>query len=210
MDARFTGRNDIVAADGRKFSGNAFRLSRETGLHHGTLLVDVDMDKLSRYLAPSKEKLAAKGIESVRSRVVNLSELAPVTVPALREALKQAFLKEYGECGVLTEEELDRDKLDALYKKHSSWEWRLGATPAFDIELNERFEWGELQLLISAKDGMITDVTAYSDAMDTELVDSIAPALRGVRFESKRMADAVRAPGGCARDIADWLEKKEF
>ena len=52
IDAQITGRND-VAADGRKFSGNAFFDSKGQAYHHGTLLVDVDMTMLGKYLMPS-------------------------------------------------------------------------------------------------------------------------------------------------------------
>ena len=71
-----SGRNDLLA-EGRKFSGNAFYQNRTHAYHHGTLMVNVDRDKLGRYLSPPKAKLEAKGIASVRSRVVNLTELAP-------------------------------------------------------------------------------------------------------------------------------------
>ncbi|PKN46926.1 MAG: CTP synthase, partial [Deltaproteobacteria bacterium HGW-Deltaproteobacteria-20] len=49
VDAEFSGRNDLLL-EGRKFSGNAYQLTRRRGLHHGTLLLSVDMSKLSRYL----------------------------------------------------------------------------------------------------------------------------------------------------------------
>ena len=74
LNTERSGRNDVLA-EGRKFSGNAFYKNGKQAYHHGTLLVDVDMDKLGRYLNPSKAKLQAKGVDSVRSRVVNLKEL---------------------------------------------------------------------------------------------------------------------------------------
>ena len=49
LDAEFSGRNDLVIG-GRKFSGNAYQLTRDKGLHHGTLLFSADMAMLSRYL----------------------------------------------------------------------------------------------------------------------------------------------------------------
>lgn len=93
IDTAFTGRNDlVVTSNGAKFSGNAFKFSGNVGLHHGTVLVDADMTKLGRYLVPGSEKLKAKGIESVRSRVCNLAELNPsVTITALIDAMEMAL-----------------------------------------------------------------------------------------------------------------------
>ena len=82
IDAKPTGRNDIEA-DGRKFSGNAFYSVGENKCHHGTVLISADKSRLANYLTVSKTKLEAKGIKSVRSRVVNLTELVPeMTVEA--------------------------------------------------------------------------------------------------------------------------------
>ena len=90
-----SGRNDLLA-DGRKFSGNAFYRHNGRAYHHGTLMVDVDLEMVQRYLSPSKAKLAAKGVDSVRSRVVNLREFVPtLTVRQLSDALTAAFAEVY-------------------------------------------------------------------------------------------------------------------
>ena len=91
IETEISGRNDLLA-DGRKFSGNAFYHHEGRSYHHGTLLVDVDGEAMKRYLSPSKAKLEAKGVESVRSRVVNLKELNPaIAVETLKAAMKTAF-----------------------------------------------------------------------------------------------------------------------
>ena len=96
IPAERSGRNDVLTG-GRKFSGNAFYEHQGRCYHHGTLLVDVDMEAMGRYLSPSTAKLQAKGVSSVRSRVVNLRELRrDLTIPMLREALTGAFSQVYG------------------------------------------------------------------------------------------------------------------
>ena len=95
IPAQRSGRNDLLA-DGRKFSGNAFYKHNGRAYHHGTLMVDVDLEMVQRYLSPSKAKLAAKGVDSVRSRVVNLREFVPdLTIPQLADALVAALAEVY-------------------------------------------------------------------------------------------------------------------
>ena len=84
LKAELSGRNDITV-DGKKFSGNAFSLAKGNRSHHGTILVNADLTKLSNYLCVSKEKMRSKGIDSVRARVCNICELSSgLTVEALR------------------------------------------------------------------------------------------------------------------------------
>ncbi len=97
VEAELSGRNDILA-DGRKFSGNAFQLTAQAGLHHGTLLISTDFGQVTRYLSVSKVKLEAKGVTSVRSRITNLTDLQPdVNVADACRALAAAFAREYAD-----------------------------------------------------------------------------------------------------------------
>ena len=78
MKAEKSGRNDILI-DGKKFSGNAFYEQEKHCYHHGTIMVDVNKETLSRYLTVSKDKLKSKGVDSVKSRVTNLRRICPGT-----------------------------------------------------------------------------------------------------------------------------------
>ena len=58
-----SGRNDLVVG-GRKVSGSAYKLklgnkdgTGKRSLHHGTMLLDLELDALSKYLNPNKKKL---------------------------------------------------------------------------------------------------------------------------------------------------------
>ena len=212
IDASFTGRNDIVASTGAKFSGNAFRKGKTASMHHGTLLVNVDMDKLSRYLMPSPAKLAAKGIESVRSRVANLTEFRPsLTIAQLKEAVATAFIKEYGQCCTIGEEALDGDALAQKTALYSSWEWNKGNSPSFDLSLSNRFTWGELTLEFSLQNGRITQLHPWSDAMDEQMIQELPSVLTGCRLNMEELSCAVSSLGTAeACDIAAWLREQHI
>ncbi len=208
-----SGRNDIVLKDsGAKFSGNAFRHTQTQSLHHGTILMDVDMALLGRYLQPSKAKLEAKGVESVRARVGNLKELAPdITLAALKEALKEAFIAEYGPSEDSPwQTVLDEAQVMALAEKYRSWDWTYGKTPRFDITLEQRFPWGSVELLLQVKQGQVAEARCFTDANDPDLAARVEAALAGSPFTSQALADRLHQSGWPEdSDLADWLKMKE-
>lgn len=81
VNAEPSGRNDLVIKKendhDRKISGSAYKLklgNHKTGegrksLHHGTMLLNLELGALGKYLNPSKAKLQSKGVDSVISRV---------------------------------------------------------------------------------------------------------------------------------------------
>jgi lipoate-protein ligase A len=66
-------RKNSLAVDGLKFSGQAFCFRGQHVLHHGTLLVNSDLDRLNRYLGSELEDIETKAVASVPSDVMNLS-----------------------------------------------------------------------------------------------------------------------------------------
>ena len=192
--AAFSGRNDLLA-DGRKFSGSAYYKNGRAAYHHGTLMVRADMEKLRRYLSPSKAKLQSKGVDSVRSRVVNLAELSPeITLDALKADLRRAFEAVYGgEAAELAAVAGDAER----YRSES---WLYGQRLPFTARCAERFDWGEIALELCVELGVVEAVKVYTDAMDTELAAALETALRRCPLQP----EALRAALGkmdCAGDI---------
>lgn len=208
--AEFSGRNDLLA-EGKKFSGNAFCVRGEGRQHHGTLLLSADLSKLPGYLNVSDEKLKSKGVSSVRSRVCNLCEFnAGITNEGMIEALKNGFAQEYG---AFENWELDaaaRQEIESLYEKQASWQWRLGQAPRFDLELKNRFDWGEIQVLLSFRQAHVSEVQVYSDALDTEIAEQLAQMLQGARFTAGDLAAAVLPEKKELAEIAEWLGSLEY
>lgn len=207
-----SGRNDVLA-EGRKFSGNAFFKHDGKAYHHGTLLIDVDMNKLGRYLNPSKAKLQAKGVDSVRSRVVNLTELNPdITIAAMKEAMAKAFAKVYDKpMTVMTDKDFDHDAIEALRQRNASWEWNYGQKLPFSAEMETRFPWGGIQLCLQVESGRVQMAKVYSDAMDWSLAPALEQALTGVQFTQEALTAAMQAvPAEFAGDLVDFITSQSI
>lgn len=174
IPAERTGRNDITV-EGKKFSGNAFYQSEDFYYHHGTLLVDVNKEMMSKYLNASVKKLQSKGVDSVRSRVCNLNEYnTMVTIASLKEALLESFGKVYGGIPVLLDESrLAQDKIIQIKERLESWEWIFGREIAFNAQWEHRFSWGEIQIQMSVQKGIIEEILVWTDAMEVELSKSL-------------------------------------
>lgn len=209
IPCEFTGRNDLLA-DGRKFSGNAFCSRKGIRQHHGTLLIRSDLARLQNYLNVDPRKLQAKGVKSVRSRVCNLSEFAPgLGCGDMLRALKDAFRAEYG--GYEELQGPDEAAVAPYIEKHASDAWRLGETPRFDLEIENRFPWGNVQVLLTLRKGRVHDLKVYSDALDAALPEEIRSLLTGAEFGARPMADALRKSQNVqVLELADYIEKQEY
>ena len=201
-----SGRNDILAG-GRKFSGNAFYKNGKQAYHHGTLLVNADLDRLNRYLSPSKAKLRSKGVDSVRSRVVNLREFKPeLTIAMLRSALIWAFSQVYGlEAAPMPPDSPAPERIRALGERNRSWEWNFGPRLPFTLECEDRFPWGSIQVQLNIDSGIIRSARVYTDAMDFRLAPSLEAALPGCPFRRDALAQALGTDGP-AGDLLKLLE----
>lgn len=215
LDARKTGRNDVTI-EGRKFSGNAFYQVGDFCYHHGTLLLNVNKEDMSRYLNVSREKLQSKGVESVRSRVANLIEFAPrITVPVMQEKLVQAFGSVYGlETHPLADDRIDWEDVQEKEKKFASWEWKYGRKIPFQYSVARRFDWGGVELQFQVDSGIVKSVNVFSDGMDPKLVNVLPAAWEGCRYEEQALmkvleesADSAELEQRMKKDIGALLKE---
>ena len=192
LTAEKTGRND-VAINGKKFSGNAFFDSKGCYYHHGTLLLNVDTASMSRFLNPSKAKLQSKGVDSVRSRVVNLSSLCPeITVDTMKQAMFTAFSKVYGLPAVpLCAERLEQTAIQDGRERFSSERWKYGPKIPFTNRLEQRFSWGEVNLDLHVNEGMITKALLSSDSMEADWFSDIGTEFQGLPYRTDILCKAL-------------------
>ncbi len=214
LQAEKSGRNDLLV-QGHKFSGNAFYHSQGHAYHHGTLLIDANMEKLSRYLTPSKAKLEAKGVASVRSRVTNLKALVPdLTCEAMAEHMENAFAQVYGHTPErITLSDTEIQSIKAYAAKLGSWQWLYGPRLPFGFSCEARFAWGNISLQLQVESGCVQTAQVYSDAMEWEIADMVRKALIGCRFTCADMQKALVATLGSSQaceDICDLLAQQNI
>ncbi|MBQ2817265.1 MAG: lipoate--protein ligase [Clostridia bacterium] len=186
INALRSGRNDLEI-EGRKCSGSAYMHSKGAFLHHGTLLVSCDFERLNEYLEPSKLKLSAKGVDSVRKRVVNINEIkADITTDDVIAALCDRFAK--GQTPLDAADIADKEHVKRVYNMLKGEEFLYGSTPPFDVDLSFKTQKGEYQLLISVKNAVIEKAHVYTDDLDTFAAQRIKTALEGIRFDREHMA----------------------
>ena len=193
IDAEVSGRNDLEV-DGLKISGSAFFEDGSVFCHHGTLLVNVDMSRLSEYLKPSKLKLESKGIDSVRARVANLSEFIPGI--AVSDVV-DAFIRE-ASADVRHLSTFDIESLEGIspaIERYRSWKWTYGESPEYNVKLEHRFNWGLVEVLFFVENGIVRECRIYTDSLETGGFDELAYMLEGIRFSR---ASILSAMGRCA------------
>jgi lipoate-protein ligase A len=91
IDAKFRPRNDIEV-NGRKISGTGGFFDGDILIYQGTVLVDMNAQRMVNALNIPESKLAKRKLDSAAERVVTLKELLGDDLPDL-ETIKQALLK---------------------------------------------------------------------------------------------------------------------
>jgi lipoate-protein ligase A len=119
IDARFRPRNDIEV-DGRKISGTGGFYDGDVLIYQGTVLVDLDPERMVKALRVPDSKLAKRALDSAAERIVTLRQLLGAAAPSLADvqaALVDGLRQELGiatEWGEITsvEEELAQSAFD--------------------------------------------------------------------------------------------------
>lgn len=193
--AAFSGRNDILM-EGRKVSGTAQYRKNGCVVHHGSLLYAADLDEIVRSTNVSPEKLQAKGIQSVRQRVGNISDYLrePLSMTAFKEALITGFVKSSDQIVTLEKAEIQqvRQLADEIF---SDWDFIYGRNPAFDLERTVRTDAGIATFRISVEQGRIKALRIFGDFLEDPHIAWMEEQLTGCRYERaalcERLTDAM-------------------
>lgn len=212
VNAIISGRNDLVVntkLGQRKISGSAYRATSDRKLHHGTLLLNVDFNKLTYYLNPDYKKLQTKGITSMRSRVVNLKEFNPyINHEAVCQQLIESFFQYYKM--TVKPEILSKDDCFHMsgfteqFNKQSCWDWNFGNAPSFTHQLDHRFSWGNVELYFNIEHGIISSSHIFTDSLNPSPLEELSRKLTGILYSAQSVQQC------CESWMKNWTQFKEL
>jgi len=191
LQVEFTGRNDLTI-DGKKFSGSAQHVRGGRVLHHGTLLFDVNMDILGSVLSVKEDKIASKGVKSVRSRVTNIRDYLPgMSMETFKARLEQILITDEGweRCEFTPQ---DIAAITALRDtKYNTWEWNYGRSPEYDIKKERRFSAGGLSIYLRVDKGEMRAVRIFGDFFGSGEISDVENRLCAVKLRHEDVRAAL-------------------
>jgi lipoate-protein ligase A len=116
----------------KKISGTAFAFRKQRVLHHGTLLLHTDLEKMQRYLGSEVGAIETNAIASVPAKTTNIG----VEVENIKASLMQAFSAMYApnRQHLLSVNPLT---VQAIRDQYTTDAWLYGKTPAFSLQTDE-------------------------------------------------------------------------
>ncbi|MBK8549641.1 MAG: lipoate--protein ligase [Ignavibacteria bacterium] len=194
IKAELNGRNDITVNE-RKISGNAQFTDTKSMFSHGTLLFNSDLENVVKALNVKQDKILSKGIKSVKSRIANIVEFTKedLSIEEFKSKLIQTiFKKEHSEIIFNLSDEQWKDVYRLSDSKYRSWEWNYGRSPEFNIRKINRFGFGQIDLRLHVKDGIITDLKIYGDFLGHGELSEIEKKLIGIKYKKDSVTDALK------------------
>lgn len=178
LSLEFSGRNDILK-DGKKVSGLAFLQNKYGLIMHGTLLYDTNIKTMVSSITPSDEKLISKGVESVRSRVLNLKDEVGIPQDEMISFLENDLKTSIYE---LSDKEIKM--LEEKAKFYSSKDWIYREQPQYYQKLKKRFPWGQIEISVDVYRGIINNVSFSGDFFHLEeSLLLLGDKFRGCKYE---------------------------
>lgn len=166
IESQLTERYDLLI-DQYKISGNAFYLKKNKACHHGTLLFNSELKKISKYLKSEIPITDGNYIASNPSPVVNLSKYNnDLKVYNFIFEFKNK-LKSIIDCSSIVVKEVNPEKLNLnkkIYDKNISWDWIYGRTPNFTTCIKNKY----ISLKVKIERGYIKDINDFESEIINE------------------------------------------
>ncbi len=210
VEAEFSGRNDITVK-AKKISGNAQYCQRDKLLHHGTILFDCDMSKLSLALKSRPIKFKDKGVKSVGSRVTNILEHLdqPMSLEEFKEYLKDYIINSHEIKTIYEFTREDIGEIEEIAKgRFNTWQWNYGKTPKYTYSNEVKYPCGLVEYNLNIKNGFIQQISINGDFFGDKQIEKLESLLIASKFNREDIEGIL-----LKIDIGDYikgLSNREF
>lgn len=166
ISASFEGKSNVTI-DGLKISGNAEHVFKNRVLHHGTLLFSSRLKNLAKALTPSTLPYQTNAVQSIRSRVTNISQYidSPMTINEFANAFFDSILSDFKGRGEYRFSEKDMAEINGLVReKYETWLWNFGYSPPYEVQTTINLADKAYSIYFFVKNGIIEKVEAKNYA----------------------------------------------
>lgn len=183
LDVTCDTRNDLLLHN-KKISGNAQASRHGYTLHHGSLLFQTNLDNMTRYLKAPKYTMAQTGIQSVKSRVANITDYLTEAYSAkeFKDLFLHYLMANYPiQSYTLKPEEVTHIQLiqQQLFEQP---DWLLGKNPPVSLTQSAKLKGGQLAISADVKAGLIQHIQFTGDFFTTGHIEQLEESLENCPF----------------------------
>ncbi|HLW08561.1 MAG TPA: lipoate--protein ligase [Marinilabiliaceae bacterium] len=193
IPARNGERNDLLV-NFKKISGNACHVFKRRVMHHGTLLYNSDLQRLNASLRNDPSKFKDRAVKSIRSEVMNISELygKEITSKEFMQNLANAIISNNR---FIINSELTHDEQDGILKlqkdKYSTNEWNYNYGPNYEFRKRTVVENWVYAIHMKVERGRINSLSIKSNNPDKNLINNMINSINGSFHQKETIADVI-------------------
>jgi lipoate-protein ligase A len=183
--AEFGEKNDIRVGE-KKISGNSEHVWRDKVLHHGTILVSSNLERLNESIRVKEEMYQDRAIKSNRSTVANINEFlqAPISLNRLQDKIMDYMLQTVDGATKYELNASDKKQIQLLARnKYTSWEWNFAYSPAYTYVRKFHYAGKDILLELKVEKGLIRSVDLVN--MEKMYQNELNGMLYGIRHEQQ-------------------------
>src|SRR5690554_2817588 len=193
LPARNGERNDLLL-NFKKISGNACHVFKRRVMHHGTLLYNSGLQRLNASLRNDPSKFKDRAVKSIRSEVMNISELygKEITSKEFMQNLANAIISNNR---FIINSELTHDEQDGILKlqkdKYSTNEWNYNYGPNYEFRKRTVVENWVYAIHMKVERGRINSLSIKSNNPDKNLINNMINSINGSFHQKETIADVI-------------------
>lgn len=196
LDVILSPRNDLMITE-KKISGSAMHVYKNRVMAHCTLLINSDLENLSKSLKGNPERYSDRSIDSHRSKVLNLADidnqLSSEFLTSEFCTFLQTEIPEIRNRPALTEDSLAIIK-QLCHNKYSASEWIYGYSPKYLFRNSIQLEKNSINIILEIEKGVIKKSEVESI---NELTGDIIHILKNLKGKSHNI-----------NSISEWLKRE--